>query len=169
MKFIPLPPQQLLREHFDYNPWTGVLSWRIQTGKMKPGKQAGSQPKAGDRTHYPSVRLHDRIMLMHRVIYKWMTGEDPEYIDHINQNKSDNRWANIRSCTQAQNNANIKRQASASGYKCVYPNCTGTRWVAQITNGGKRRHIGTYDTPEEASAAYMVEARKAWGEFARAK
>ena len=38
---------------------------------------------------------------------------------------------------------------------------------AQIEKNGKSRYIGGYDTPEEAHAAYCIEAEKLHGQFAR--
>ena len=107
-----------LREFFDYNSRTGELryrpnrarkwfkskrlwsSWNAQFG----GKLASF--KHGDG--YRCVAVNQRSYLAHRVIWAMMTGEWPkEEIDHINQDRADNRWSNLRAASRTQNARNI--------------------------------------------------------------
>jgi hypothetical protein len=85
--------------------------------------------------------------------------------DHINLDRLDNRKSNLRSATPSQNNANCKiRSHNTAGYKGVSRDYH--RYVAAITNKGKRITIGRYDSAKEAAIAYNVEAIKLFGEFA---
>lgn len=98
-----------------------------------------------------------------------MTGDDPpDEIDHRDLDPSNNRWANLRAANHSENGCNKAKPANnTSGFKGVYWDRWSGRWKAQIKVGGRRRHIGRYDTREEAAAAYRVKARDLHGEFAR--
>jgi hypothetical protein len=86
-------------------------------------------------------------------------------IDHINRVKDDNRIANLRLATVGQNRANsgVSRN-NKSGVKGVRQK--GDRWQAVIWDGKNCRHLGMFDSPEEASAAYQAAAIRKHGEFA---
>jgi len=100
-----LPPQSLLQERFNYDPDTGIVTWRVSPARsVKVGQIVGSKNRLG----YITVYINDKSYLLHRVIYKLMTGTDPHHIDHINHNPSDNRWCNLRSVTHQENMMNRK-------------------------------------------------------------
>lgn len=118
---------------------------------------------------YVAYRVRDEdgripVVLLHRLL----TGARPgEFVDHVNGNPLDNRRQNLRICTHAENMRNRRRpKHNTSGFKGVY--ASGRRWRAEIVFEGARYRLGSYATPEEASAAYAVAAVKLHGEFARA-
>lgn len=87
---------------------------------------------------------------------------------HINGNVSDNRIENLRDATQSNNLCNKRMQSNnTSGYKGVGWHKAAGRWVARITIRKQHTHLGLFDTPEEAYAAYCKAAEKLHGEFAR--
>jgi len=89
-------------------------------------------------------------------------------IDHIDGNKLNNRFRNLREATRSENNSNSKRPANnSSGFKGVSYRKQVGRWTAQITVNNKRSHIGYFNTPEAAHAAYVRAAKQSRGEFAR--
>ena len=100
---IQLPPQSLLRETFDYNPETGQLT------RLKPhgGRQCSNLNEC-DWSRYRMVRVQGQRYTIHRIIWMWMTGEQPGdlEIDHLNNNRQDNRWDNLRLVTKQENQLN---------------------------------------------------------------
>lgn len=102
------------------------------------------------------VYLHRQLLRASRV----------EVVDHINNNRLDNRRANLRLCSQSENLAN-RPAPMPHGYRGVYPEVRGGNWRAQIKVGGRNKRLGTYPTPEAAARAYDVAALAAWGRFAR--
>jgi hypothetical protein len=96
---------------------------------------------------------------LHRLI---MGCPEGKLVDHINRDKLDNRKFNLRVCDSRENNRN--RKQTKGKYKGVYRSENG--WIAQITAGEKRLHIGSFDTEEEAALAYNEKAVELHGEFA---
>lgn len=73
-------------------------------------------------------------------------------IDHINQNKLDNRKCNLRFLTKTGNAINSKlSKSNTSGIKGVCRDEKRRKWIAQLTLNGKHIHLGYYDTIEEAA------------------
>lgn len=93
-----------LRELFDYHPWNGWLTHKVNRGKARKGERAGCvmQPSG-----YRVVRIGHVVHYEHRVIWALVTGDQPpKKIDHRNGAKADNRFGNFRAATGSQNNAN---------------------------------------------------------------
>jgi hypothetical protein len=108
----------------------------------------------------------DRRYQAHRIIWKWVTGEDPPWeIDHKDQDRANNRWVNLRRATDSEQQWNRGlRKSNTSGWRGVH---WQRKWKAAILVNGVRRYLGRFATAEEASAAYEVAARKLHGEFYR--
>jgi len=88
-----------------------------------------------------------------------MTGNWPVgQIDHIDGDKANNRWTNLRLASQAQQNMNSKTRRD--GLKGAYPYARG--WRAQIGN----THLGVFVTEIEAHRAYLIAADRLYGEYA---
>jgi hypothetical protein len=162
-KAKPLPPVELLRQRFEYDPATGSLVWK------RNGKQAGNAYKVG-HSYYRRIMVDGQNYFAHRIAYAMHTGKDPlnMHIDHINGNGLNNSFFNLRLATPAQNLRNSKRPTShTSGFKGVHKSKRSQRWIAQINVAGKLVYIGTFDSPELAHMAYCKAAAELHGEFAR--
>jgi hypothetical protein len=88
-------------------------------------------------------------------------------IDHINGNGLDNRRANLRLATVAQNAWNSKKRNSRSGYKGVWFAADKGLWRAAIVYHGRRIHLGYFKDKIAAAKAYDAAARKYYKQFAR--
>lgn len=158
-----------LREVLDYNPETGVLSWRFRLSpNCKLGEPAGQIGVHG----YRKIRLDGKYYPSSHLAWFHFYGTAPlNVIDHKNRDKADDRIENLRPATHSQNSMNIGRnKANTTGFKGVAVfNQPGkpTRYRALIRVDNKRIFLGIFDTPEEAYAAYCEAAKEHHGEFAR--
>lgn len=148
-----------------YDPETGFLWW------LKGGRRRALDKPAGgpDSRGYVRVMYDNKRWFAHHVAWAKYYGTLPkEQIDHINGVKGDNRIVNLREANSVGNKANQPLQANnTSGYKGVHARHTlnGTRWCAMICANKATKYLGTFDTPQEAHAAYCEAAKRAYGEF----
>lgn len=163
---LPLPPQEVLREAFDYDAETGHLTWRYRAGAPSPtnardvGRRAGGLRGDGSRT----VRVNGVAYAEHRIIWKLLTGQDPPCeIDHRNGDPADNSAANLRLATRSQNGANTK--ARGPWPKGVCYDRSRKRFAAKMKVGKRTVNLGRFDTPAEAAKAYASAAGRVWGEY----
>ena len=161
-----LPPAELLWETFDYKPLTGELVWRGKpSAKLAAGINAGHKSKQG----YVVVHYKGVLYQSHRLVWKWVTAQDPQnlYVDHVNTDRTSNRWGNLRLATHKQNKANGAVYTNNKlGVKGVYASENG-RYRADIRYNGRIKHLGSFLSVEEAAAAYAKAALLYHGEFAR--
>lgn len=106
-----------------------------------------------------------RTVRMHRVI---IGNPEGMQVDHIDCNGLNNRRNNLRVATPSQNQYNKRRAANnSSGAKGVYWHKGDGRWHAQIRANNVKYHLGVFDTPEKAHAAYVAASLSLHGEFGR--
>jgi len=158
--------QELLKEFTEYDPDTGIFRWRKLSGyKGFVGKTIGSVHSEG----YLEAMIARHRCFLHRAAWLYMTGEMPRYIDHINGDRTDNRWQNLRNASAQQNKANAKvNKNNKSGTKGVHLDHRNL-WVAFICVNRKSIYLGSFTNKDEAHAAYVEAANKHFGEFARAE
>lgn len=160
--------QTKLRRLICYNPLSGTFMWRITPGKrIQRGKKAGSIFKSKGPP-YQRIRIFGHSYLAHRLAFLYMRGHWPRnQVDHKDRNGLNNRWLNLRECTNSQNAANRGSQKNNKlGIKGVHKS-KSEKYHAQIKVNGKRIHLGTFDTAEAATHAYQKAANKYFGKFAR--
>jgi hypothetical protein len=155
--------QELLKEFFSYDKETGLFTRLKTTSKVaKRGSIAGGVTKAG----YIIIAVGKNRHYAHRLAWLYETGELPiNQIDHINHNKSDNRFCNLREATASQNSCNIISKRNNAGIKGVTLNAHG-KFHAQIMKEGVL-YQDTFKTLEEARAFLAGLREELHGEFAR--
>jgi hypothetical protein len=139
---------QHLKEQLSYDPETGVFT-RLKTHKKSLiSKEAGSVNSIG----YRQISLHNYQFYAHRLAFFYMTGTWPkQQIDHINGNRLDNRWENLREVSNMENAQNRKGKGA-----CLTP----WGWCTQITTNYEKKHLGYFATAEEANAVYLEAKNK---------
>lgn len=157
-----------LRRLLAYDPDTGVFTWRAKSAR-------NSYARVGDVAGWINKKYgYRRISVMatqhqaHRLAWLYVHGEWPaQFIDHVNGDRSDNRFSNLRLATHAENMCNRpKPRTNTSGYKGVSWCRRDRRWRVKIKVNGQHHHIGRFATQDEAHAAYCEAAKKLHGEFA---
>jgi len=165
--YKPLPTAEELWQLFDYKPISGDLIWRTDISrKVRAGTKAGCLNK---QRGYMVVGINRLSYPVHRLIWVWMTNTVIEnmQIDHIDCDKQNNAWSNLRLATVSQNQANRGlTKANKSGLKGVGLRANGT-YTATIYYRKVRYNLGTFCTSQEASAAYKNAALDIHGEFSR--
>jgi hypothetical protein len=152
-----------LRHALRYEPKTGRWFWKNPHYKrIKPGTETGKPNRGGCVT----ITYKGTQYIASRLAWLYMTGKWPtKDIDHKNRDRNDTRWRNLREATLAQNRANSQlgfRIMHKTGVKGVSP--SGKKFVAKLGH----TYLGTFATLELARSAYLKEAKKRYGEFARA-
>lgn len=149
-----LPPCEDLRKDFKYEPDTGNLYRVTKNGKTR---LCASKCTQG----YLRVKYKKSCYKASRIVWCIVTGVDPGWltIDHINRQRSDNRFSNLRLADhylQKQNRGILT--TSTTGLKGAFRNnrkC-GKPFRSAIMRNGSRISLGTFDTAEEAHAAYVL-------------
>ena len=155
-----------LKDWFSYDPPTGIVRWaKSPSYKMRAGDIAGTRMKRG----YIYIILRGKGYLAHRLAWLLMTKSWPKnYIDHIDNNQTNNNWENLREATAAQNQWNSKiSKTNTSGIKGVRYRKKNKKWLAQIVKNGQNYGLGTFKTKEAAKQAYESAAKRLHGDFVR--
>lgn len=156
----PILTAERLRELLDYNPETGIFTWRVpRQGIIKLGCAAGSLGTNG----YIKICCDGWTHLAHRLVWLYMYEEWPTYnMDHVNGMRNDNRRTNLRDVPHAVNMQNKRAPAAntSSGFLGVYPTPRGGRkFRACIGVNGTSVYLGCFLTAEAASVAYLSAKR----------
>jgi hypothetical protein len=170
-----MPSQEFLRECLQYDPDTGEIWWIMRPrhhfssdGQYRRWNKLYAWKPAVASSHkfgHQQICLMGQNWLAHRLIWKWMTGEDPKEVDH-RKDPTDNRWENLRDTDRVGNMRNRRlMRGTKTGFKGVCTMHESSRFGARIRVNGKLILLGTYATKEEAHAAYCEAAREHFGEF----
>jgi hypothetical protein len=175
-----LPEQRYLRELFDYDPATGIARWRKRPvlhfyGKRWSPRHAcnnWNSKFAGKMIRYVSPTTGYIVVTLrpvgprhlHRLIWKWMTGEDGDRVVHRHAPRTDNRWNNLVDATP-QESAQHKGLGSNRQGRLKGASLHQGKYRSRIKIDGKEVCLGYYYTEIEAHLAYCRAARERFGEF----
>lgn len=151
---------EIADKYLSYDPDTGIITRKIDSGKTKTGDHVGTPTSKG----YRIIGLAGHRVIYHRMAWLLYYGDMPKHtIDHINQVKSDNRIANLRDVTNHENHKNMKRQFSnTSGFTGVYWNKPTKNWRVKIEVNGRQIHLGYFK--EKLPAIYArIKANSMYG------
>jgi len=143
--------QEYLKLILHYDPDTGIFTWLSpRVLRIKKGNVAGVAEASG----YIRVQIKGKNYSMHRLAFLYMTGAFPaEHTDHINRNRSDNRWLNLRAVSNSVNQKNAKKRSdNKSRITGVHWDARSKKWCSKI-KVGKSIFIGLFEDFFEAVCA----------------
>lgn len=142
--------QDLLRKFYRYNPDTGEFLHRLDTHQSYAGDTPGYIGNHG----YLVCSVGNKEYLIHRLIWLYMTGDMPEMVDHIDHNKLNNIWNNLREVCNTTNamNCSVSKNSvtRANGVSFMK---SRSKYRAYITVDRKQISLGLFKTLEEAIEA----------------
>lgn len=155
------PTAERVGELLSYDPETGLMRWVVDRRSgpngcrvnARAGDVAGSLGSSG---RYWCVSIDYKNCPVHQLVFLLETGAWPDgEIDHINGDTKDNRRTNLRKVDRQTNSENLRRpmKSSSSGFLGV--SRKRSKFHARIISKGKYYHLGSFQTAEEAHAAYV--------------
>ena len=156
--------QDLLRQFLHYDPQTGVFTWiTYRNARIEYGTTAGCVGKTG----YRRIRILGKPYRASRLAFLYMIGEWPtQEVDHINRNRDDNRWDNLRDVSRSENQKNKSRiprptatgslhTMRRSGGMGVSWHSKSRKWRASINIDSKKKWIGEFNEQIDAIKARL--------------
>jgi len=161
--------QEYLKECLIYNPETGIFIWKerplshfknshglnIWNSKWSNKESGGLKCDSG----YLSITIDDKSYYAHRLAFLYMEGYLPEnLVDHIDRNRANNKWKNLREASQRCNlqNCNLSK-ANKSGVTGVTWRKSNNKWRSIISINSKNKYLGTFENLDEAIRARYQE------------
>ena len=150
--------QSELKQILHYDQYTGIFTWLKY--KQRPSKIGAV---AGNITSYKywTICINNKQYYAHRLAWLYMMGSNPIYaLDHIDANKLNNAFTNLRECTPAQNSQNFIKAKITNKIGLLGVSVRGNKFRARIGINKIIINIGQFDTSEEAHNAYLMYKRQ---------
>lgn len=149
--------EDAIKESIRYDLETGLLWWKFRKGGRRFNKPVGS---TGNSNGYVQVCFRfegkDRIFQGHRIAWLIHFGHWPDLkLDHIDRCRTNNRVDNLREVSDLENSWNQSlSKSNKSGYKGVCLHKRLGKYSSNVRHEGRSKHLGYYNTPEEAAEVY---------------
>lgn len=159
----PLEWSMKFRRVYLYDSLSGIL-----THNNPIHKHHGCRAGTIDPNGYLRVQLQSRFFFVHNVIWELVTGLAPPlgfFVDHIDQNRLNNKWENLRLASKRQNRANSPNAKNKIHLKGVtlLKKRDGTSYKYRASCDGV--YLGVFDTEQEAHEAYCKKAQENYGDY----
>ena len=153
----------LVHQLFEYK--NGELYWKVRRGgRAVVGSLAGNTDTHG----YRQVKINGIRYLMHRIIFLMHHGYLPEFIDHIDNDRLNNKIDNLREANRNQNAFNMRLyKTNTSGSKGVSWDKNRNKWMVRVGIDGVDKYFGHYEDIELADLVASEARCKLHGVFAR--
>lgn len=156
-KLYKYPPdweltQKSLKEIMSYCPETGEFRWKVKSNpRITVGEVISSSTKDG----YKQASIKRKRYYLHRLAFLYIKGNTPAcFVDHIDGDRKNNRWANLREVTVLESNRNLgKPRTNTSGTVGVAWHKAAGKWSAQINVNGVSKYLGVFSDKDEAILA----------------
>jgi hypothetical protein len=162
---LPMPPYDELSKYLKYDPHIGVGIWLVRlSSRVRTETVAGTLAPSG----YVLIKYKQKIYKAHRLFWFLQTKHDPAHltIDHIDKNKSNNKFLNLRLANKSHQQHNkFKPHNNVSGEKGVCWLKGRQRYQAYIKINGKQTHLGYYKIFEQAVAVRQAKELELYGQF----
>lgn len=133
-----------------YNPDTGLFYWKT---RRSPACTKGWFKGNINARGYCTIRVDGTLYYSHRLAWLLMTGSFPKQaIDHIDENKTNNAFSNLRLASKSLNELNQIKAHKDSSSKLRKTTKHLHKWKAQF----RGRYVGLFSTPSEAHNAYCL-------------
>jgi len=141
------------REVLAYCHGDGSLTWRITLSRARvAGKSAGYRRRDG----YLHIGVDGQMYLGHRLVWLIVTGAWPTCeVDHIDGDRTNNRFVNLRDVDMSGNAQNRCRPQGKNPYLGVSWDAEQRKWRAGIRVNGRRKCLGRFDDPAVAHQRYL--------------
>lgn len=145
--------QARLKALFTYDPESGLFTRLSHAGGQPAGLIAGSSNYQG----YRHLKVDGRRYLEHQMAWLYMTGSLVLGLDHIDGNRANNRFANLRLASHAENQQNrAAKSNNSSGLMGVNWHAASGKFQARIMIDHKSHHLGYFSNPADAHQAYLA-------------
>jgi hypothetical protein len=143
--------QERLKQLLHYDPVTGVFT-RIQSSRSD---RLGQQPGSRNTKGHIQIRIDGKLYVAHRLAWLYVNGQFPiNQLDHIDGDKTNNKFGNLRTATNKQNQENVPLQTNnTSGYRGVSFDKRVNKFRAYVCHNRKNITIGLFATGEDAAIA----------------